>query len=283
MDSIIVQMDQNNEPFYMHVLKKGETVYSLSRLFKANYNDILILNNLSDNVPIPLKTLIKIPINKDYLLTGPTKKCTSCIPVYYFARRKETLFRIAQVYFAQSIQALVYRNKIEKLSVRIAQELHVGWWPTPESEDFTNEVHESADPESKTTIDHNNPPDAVQIHENIQVSETILDRNEIATDSINLDTTSIIQPTIISNKGIAIWERSDNDTSSLLVLHRTAQLGSVIKLQNPVTDLIVVAEVIGHIPENVYTDDIDIIISKAVANKLGALDTRFQVLMTYYE
>ena len=93
----------------------------------------------------------------------------------------------------------------------------------------------------------------------------------------------VIEPVIINRSGIALWDKADINTESLLVLHKTAQTGSVIKLQNPVTDLVVVAQVVGPIPENVYTDDIDAIVSRSVAQKLGALDTRFQVLMTYYE
>lgn len=117
----------------------------------------------------------------------------------------------------------------------------------------------------------------------------LINKERIIPDSLQLENTEedsimrAIQPVIINRSGIALWDKADSNTESLLVLHKTAQTGSVIKLQNPVTDLVVVAQVVGPIPENVYTNDIDAIVSRAVAQKLGALDTRFQVLMTYYE
>jgi len=286
LDSIIVEVDQNAQALYTHEIRAGETAYSLAKYFKVNFRDLLILNGIEENEIIPLGTRLKIPLNLDHLIRSSENTQRTGIPVIYRVKKLETLFKISQVYFDQPIENLVVRNKIRKLSLRTGEELLVGWWPR------SDEV-----PKQNTSLkikqDSILMPSLEITSEKRETSHApkaiLINKERIIPDSLQLENTEedsimrAIQPVIINRSGIALWDKADSNTESLLVLHKTAQTGSVIKLQNPVTDLVVVAQVVGPIPENVYTNDIDAIVSRAVAQKLGALDTRFQVLMTYYE
>jgi len=283
MDSIKVVVNQNAEPVYRHTVKKGETVFSIARFFKVNHKDLLIRNGFQPGDIIPLEALLEIPLNTEYLVKQARRPSIDCIPVYYAVKKRETLFKISQVFFDQRIEDLVVRNSIDKLSLGIGQELLVGWWPVTRKSQPDPMPH----PHQLTKVE---PVQPLRQH----IVEGTLDHDDyyppasMSIDSTHttLDTDSLIlasKHNIVSDKGIAVWEREDANDASLLVLHRSASIGSTIKLQNPVTDLIVVAQVVGHIPANVYTPDVDLVISRAVAQKLGALDTRFQVLMTFYE
>ena len=277
LDSIKVAMNQNTEPVYWHKINKGETVYSIAKFFQVNHNDLLIINGLKPNEIISPNTNIQVPINKDVLLKSAYTPDFKCIPVYYKVKKQETLFKIAQVYFDQSIEALIKRNGLNKLSLDIDQVLLVGWWPVNKAPSPQNTITESLD----TLISSENTKPNPVLEQSVITSDSLSQIDTLMTSET--DTISLESPVIISNRGIAVWERQDPNTETMIVLHRTAKVGSQIKLQNPVTELITVAQVVGHIPQNVYTDDIDIIISKAVAQKLGALDTRFQIIMTFYE
>jgi LysM repeat protein len=83
-------------------------------------------------------------------------------------------------------------------------------------------------------------------------------------------------------KGVATWiDDTSLDPSKKLVLHRTAPIGTVIKITNPMTNLTTYAKVVGRISDNESTKDVIIVITKNVADSLGALDKRFHVNISY--
>ena len=71
------------------------------------------------------------------------------------------------------------------------------------------------------------------------------------------------------------------DGSQMLALHRTAPIGTVIKITNPMTQKSTFAKVVGKFTENESTKNVIIVLTKAVADLVGALDKKFQVNLTY--
>ena len=67
----------------------------------------------------------------------------------------------------------------------------------------------------------------------------------------------------------------------LVALHRTAPIGTVVKITNPMTDRVTFAKVVGKFTENESTKDVILVVTKATAELLGALDKRFQVTIDY--
>ena len=83
-------------------------------------------------------------------------------------------------------------------------------------------------------------------------------------------------------KGVATWMDDDGlDPSKMLVLHRTAPIGTVIKITNIMTNRTTFAKVVGRFTDNEQTKDVIIVMTKNVATALGALDKRFQVNLSY--
>jgi LysM repeat protein len=88
--------------------------------------------------------------------------------------------------------------------------------------------------------------------------------------------------TQVEEKGAAVWiEDPDLDAAKMLVLHRTANIGTVIKITNPMTKRSTFAKVVGKFTENETTKDVIIVITKAVADAVGALDKRFFCNINY--
>jgi peptidoglycan endopeptidase LytF len=86
----------------------------------------------------------------------------------------------------------------------------------------------------------------------------------------------------IEEKGTAVWiADADLDPSKMLVLHRTAPIGGIIKITNPMSNRSTFAKVVGKFTENESTKDVIIVMTKAVADALGALDRRFYCNLTY--
>jgi LysM repeat protein len=85
-----------------------------------------------------------------------------------------------------------------------------------------------------------------------------------------------------NEKGVATWiDDTTLDPNKKLVLHRTAPIGTVIKITNPMTNRTTFAKVVGRFTENEATRDVIIVMTKYVANSLGALDKRFHVNISY--
>ncbi|MDR6785203.1 peptidoglycan endopeptidase LytF [Pedobacter africanus] len=86
----------------------------------------------------------------------------------------------------------------------------------------------------------------------------------------------------VDEKGTGVWiADADLDPSKMLVLHRTAPIGTVMKITNPMTNRSTFAKVVGKFTENESTKDVIIVMTKAVADALGALDKRFYCNLTY--
>jgi LysM repeat protein len=85
-----------------------------------------------------------------------------------------------------------------------------------------------------------------------------------------------------NEKGVAMWiEDADLDPNKKLILHRTAPIGTVIKITNPMTNRTTFAKVVGRINDNESNKDAIVVMTKSVADALGALDKRFHVNLSY--
>jgi len=129
-----------------------------------------------------------------------------------------------------------------------------------------------------------NPPSNLKLdREDLNIAKTEINKSEA--ELAELNELKKIEKSVktFSKKGIGLWDKNDPDATNLFVMHRTAKINSLVKLYNPVTKKTVTARVIGHIIDKLYPPDIDIIVTKGVAQKLGARDSRFRIEMNYYE
>jgi peptidoglycan endopeptidase LytF len=86
----------------------------------------------------------------------------------------------------------------------------------------------------------------------------------------------------LDEKGTGTWITDpDLDSSKMLVLHRSAPVGTIMKITNPMSNRSTFAKVVGKFTENESTKDVIIVMTKAVADALGALDKRFLCNLTY--
>lgn len=116
-----------------------------------------------------------------------------------------------------------------------------------------------------------------------EASETEETANEVPADSTAIEMVKKPETNLVSKsiKGIAYWDKKGKDYENLMVLHKSAEVNTLIKLTNPVNGMSTFARVVGKIPENAFKKDIDVVLSPAVAKKIGAIDSRMQIAMTY--
>jgi len=85
-----------------------------------------------------------------------------------------------------------------------------------------------------------------------------------------------------TEKGIGVWmEHLETDGQSNLALHRTAPVGTILKVTNPMSKNVTYAKVVGKFAENAETRDAIVVLSKSAAAYIGALDKRFLIEIAY--
>ena len=310
---VLIDRLPQNEFFYTHVIQKGQTVYSLARTFKTSVKEIYTSNNLSANTPIDIGQTIKVPFDVTSLYTEQSTAVTSTrfVPVYYIAQPKETLYGIGKTYFKQDLATFAKRNKINGTAISIGQKLLIGWLPLDGQQGTTVKVNTTVSKSDRPIANAAKPrpitkptrekfvttivtPESITESENevtvpnpTDVTAEFESASEEISDSVSILLTEKIEVAPTKRKrhtrGIGIWERDSQSGSMAFVLHHTAKKGSMIELYNPQLNRRTTAKVLGPIPMGTYPSDVTVIMSKKVAESLGALDTRIMVELSFEE
>lgn len=130
-DSIICSHSEELGTVYEHTMQSKQTIYGIARFFGNKPNAIYEINpQLADHV-VQVEENILVPINKEIIIYAKKDfiKGERYIPIYYQAKAQDNFFRIARVYFDQTIENLLKINKVESFELEIGSILLVGWIP----------------------------------------------------------------------------------------------------------------------------------------------------------
>lgn len=306
---------------YVHTIKKGHTLYSLSKLFQIPSSRIKSENNIKSSTEIRLESKLIIPFDEKLLYTGQSISDftdAAFIPVYYTIKPKETLYRVAKVYFNQDVELILKRNELLGTHLAINQKLLMGWLPVekklspkpsrvneevalnkPVNKDENSSIPDSSKIVNSTIRDNVDPNtgepiiegpmyedlNAILVETPVLASDSLLKKNEVIV--ANDSTQAVIKEKDNKIKqvetGLAYWNKSGSDKINLFVLHPKARINSLIEIFNPQLQRRTFAKVLGRIPANMYSENIDVIVSPKVAQVLGVLNTEFRVRISYYE
>ncbi|MCX2584111.1 LysM peptidoglycan-binding domain-containing protein [Pedobacter sp. MR22-3] len=246
-----------------HTVLRNETIFTVAKQYGITAYQLRKLNNLPDNaitigqvlkVPAGIVTDVQVPKDKqaEQTVAKPATDTSKEESIIHTVADGETIFTIAKKYNVTAYQIRT-ANKMDENTIKKDQKLII---PRPPQARSVNDLSRE---------EQQNEPDSTM------VKDPKLRRDP-----------SVYGLSQIEEKGTAIWiADADLDSSKMLVLHRTAPVGRVIKLTNPMTNRTTFAKVVGKFTENESTKDVIIVMTKAVADSLGALDKRFLCNLTY--
>lgn len=246
----VVDFDSFGNLYKIHVVEKGVGLKYIASLYGVSEDEISKLNGFKDGHILLEGDMIKIPIEKNRIISNlnGNEGSSDLIALYYIIKPKETLFRIAKVYFEQDITIFQERNNMTNADLVIGQRVLIGWLRSPHQREENTEF----------------------------LSKTKNYNSDIIKDS------TLIGMEWRRERAIAYWEKFDKgDRGRFYVLHPTARINSMMEIYNPMLRRKVKAKVLGRIPEDTYRKDISILVSPATAKALGALDSRFMVELYY--
>lgn len=257
MDSIGVE-NSDGKQIVIHKVEAKETYYSLGRKYNIAPKDIINLNN---NKSLHIGTTLRIPTNRNFsaataAAAAPAPAITSQTVdnlIDYKVGAKETLFAIAKR-FNTTVEVIKQMNNLKSNSLTVGQILKIKagekYVPIPEK------------------------PIMVAIPSDSNSTDSGENSLKIAANRYGLRE--------MAERGVAVWIADPSlDATKMLALHRTAPVGTIIKVTNPMTDRSTFAKVVGKFNENETTRDVIVVVTKATADLLGALDKRFQVSLAY--
>lgn len=268
---------------HVHTVSQGETLYAISRKYNVSAEDIRRWNNLADNT---------IAIGQQLVISKAAAQPVQNPPVMmvkkgvHTVESGQTLYAISRQYNV-SIDELREWNSLEGNELKVGQTLYV---TRPERSEVasrpssqgaepvqrgnqTQEAPPAQQPVARTTPPVEKPkpaqetpaPVTGQSAESIRISESLKSGDEVV------------------ESGLAELIEGTDGNRKYLALHRTAPMGTILKVRNEMNNREVFVRVMGKLPDTAMNDKLIIKISKSAYDRLGAIDPRFRVEVTYYK
>lgn len=262
-DSVGIE-NSNGKKIIIHKVDPKDTYYSISRRYNTTPGSIMDFNNHKalhpgDQVKVPT-TLDFVPYQKITAARAQTGPSEQQGIIDYKVGLKETLYSISKR-FNTTVDDIKTLNKLNSDALAVGRIIKVRPGPPPAA------------------------PPVQPVASPLVISGT---SDTASLDSIGNASDRLKLPAIryglreITERGVAASITDEGlDNTRMLALHRTAPVGTIIKITNPMTNKTTFAKVVGKITDNDITRDAIIIVNKATADLIGALDQRFQVTLVY--
>ena len=247
----------------IHKVAPKETLFSISKLYDVPVDDIKAWNNLKDNSLSMGQSLI---IKKKSTLSTEANKLseTKSLTVVHSVAPKESMYSIARLY-GITVQQLKDWNGIDGSELKIGQTLFIAqpMYNTTEVKTDQNKVTEIKVPVEP--VKQEVKPIQTQKETTITISEKVIGSDEV------------------KEGGLAELIEGTEGNRKYLGLHRTAKVGTILKVRNELNNREVFVRVAGPLPNTGVNTNVVIKISKSAYDRLGAIDQRFRVEVTYYK
>lgn len=267
IDSISVE-NLNGKKNIVHKVEAKETYYSIARKYSVTPQSVIQFNS---NKSLQIGTILRVPTERPFeestIINVANKQesntSANIAVIDYKVGPREYLIAIAKK-FNTTVEDLKTLNNLSSNNLSIGQMIKVPLGSV------SSEL-----PASPPAIPLNMPK-LDQI-----TPSTLLDSSKSASERLKLPVTRYGLREV-NERGLALRIDDENlDGTKMLALHQTAPIGTVIKITNPMTGKSTFAKVVGKFTQNESSKDALIVVTKATADLIGALDKRFQAILIY--
>ncbi|MEO1049841.1 MAG: LysM peptidoglycan-binding domain-containing protein [Bacteroidota bacterium] len=279
--------DASGNADVIHVVKAQETLSSIARQYGINYRDIKKWNNLTSN-SLNIGQRLKIKRGSQQVddvsnssestsnNSGSTNDSSSENDAdYHEVESGETLSSISRKYGVK-LDNLMRWNNLSSPDIRIGQKIRISGGE--ETVQQTNDDNDNNQSDSDPI--ESNPTD--QSSEQADSSNSSSESSTETVDVIKISQSSNASGfEEIVESGLAELIEGSGDTRKYLALHRTAKIGTVMKVRNEMNNKQVFVRVLGRLPETDANKKVLIKISQAAYDNLGAIDKRFRIELSY--
>ena len=244
-----------------HVVAAKETLFSISKQYNVSVDELKAWNNLTDNsLALGQELIVSKRVSPTTVTTvAPLKSVSST----HIVGTKETMYSIARQY-SVTIEQLKQWNSLSTDELKVGQLLIV-IQPKYQTTTIPTEVRQTAQ----------------VVKEPLVVKEPAIASAQPSIMPIKIFE-KVIGTDEIKEGGSAELIEGTDGNRKYLALHRTAKMGSILKVRNEQNNREVFVRVMGSLPGEV-SSDVVIRISKSAYDRLGAADPKFKVEVIYYK
>lgn len=263
-DSVGMQI-VNGKQFLVHQVVAKETHFVLARKYNVPVNQIMAANPHFKK-GLAIGALVYIPRKAAYK-TGLYKMDAKGNRIHLVAG-KQTLFSIARQYQVGPADIKKWNN-LSTDGVQVGQTLIVGLaGGAKESKALKESPSDPADTKTATASKTTTIPAPLAVAQP--------EARTTPVNQIPIPVTRVVQ---VAESGIA--EIINSEGNKYLALHHAAPVGTYITVRNPMNGRTVSARVIGQLPDTGANERIIVKLSKKAQHRLGAIDNRFRVDISY--
>jgi hypothetical protein len=259
-DSVYLGVLGEKKVYLIHRLKPKQNLKGLEKYYAISAGDITFINPSIKNMNvIPVGHPIKIPIPVKAIMmedNETTQVRWKVVPLLYKVKKGDTVFRIAKKYFDMPIETLMKRNNLEDYNLELGQVLHIGWMDVKGIK-ASQRTYTGLNAELRSI--------------NRKLKKRFIADAQSKTKKL------------AKKRGIAKWNKNSSRDVKLYALHRTAPIGTVIKVYAPAAKRTLYVKVMGKMSKNVFLPDEILYLSPSAAKALGGINERLRVDLTYYQ
>ena len=298
-DSVGVER-KNGKLFVQHKVDPKETLYALSRKYSVPVSQIVEANpsvettiKIGEIVLIPRKgpgaTAVASAAKGKPAAPAATSRTYTVSDAgnkMHTVEARQTLYAISKMYNVP-VEDLRRWNNLTDNSISVGASLIVAKGTaqptkqpvyTPEADD------EMAKPKAVETVATASTIPAVTTASTKPAAETApasASTPEVVTAAANTAEENVSGVKKIMESGIAEMIDPKTDTNKYLALHKSAPVGTIMQVKNAMNGQVVYVRVIGKLPNTGDNDNVIVRISKKAYQKLGAVDPKFRVEVSY--
>lgn len=245
----------------LHKVQTKETLFSISRLYNVSLDELKAWNNLKDySLSVGQELIVKKPAGAKEVVKPQEVKSSLTGP--HRVEDKETLFSISRKY-GVTVQEIKDWNGIIGNDVKVGQLLVI--LPATSNNPVANPTGNPKEVKPEEVKQVAVVKEEVKPETTIRISEGVRGSDEV------------------KEGGLAELIEGTEGNRKYLALHRTAKVGAIIKVRNELNNREVFVRVVGPLPDTGVNDKLVVKISKSAYDRLGAIDPKFRVEVTYYK
>jgi LysM repeat protein len=286
-----------------HVVKQGETLYSISKTYGIPVSEIASANQFKTTDGIKIGQLLQIPVSGQAAVapikTAPTQAANARV---HTVTKGETVYAICKKY-GVSVTEVKQWNSLTDLNLKLGQKLIVSKLNNtalykPRSVPSTPDTqYQEEDVRPRTTSIVEKTPANIQAERSMIEVTTPVKSQPVTEVTETLKTTStnpVEYPTIFNqyslqgykmkkNRGTANYILAETSGNQNLAFFNDAETGSIIRITNLMNQRTIFVKVMGKVPPTDASQEVMLKLTSKAAQELGAEDSKFLVEVACYQ
>jgi len=254
-----------------HIVQPSETLYAIARKYGVELEELASVNGLEGyNLKVGQELIIPAVKNQK------TRQASGDAKNIHIVKDGETLYSISRTYNV-GIDEIKRWNGLTDNTLKPGQTLTIGEKPAATAIETKIEQPVATVPAPATE-------EKPAVQPAGYASTEVIKRYDIEDNEYLRKKSETSEPVRIEKvyeNGLAEVMAGSEDTKKYLALHKTAPVGTILQVKNEMNNQSVFVRVIGKLPDTGDNEKISIRISRIAYERLGAIDARFPVEISY--